>query len=62
PFSEDPHRFLAVIEPGSVELPFDLARKIGEIGGQEIVVNGASVGLTEASDAWHHAIERALGG
>jgi phosphoribosylformylglycinamidine synthase len=62
PFSEDPHRVIAVLEPGSVELPGDLARKIGEIGGDEIVINGAAVDLSLAADLWHKAIPRALAG
>jgi phosphoribosylformylglycinamidine synthase len=62
PFSEDPHRVIAVLEPGSVELPGDLARKIGEIGGDEIVINGAAVDLSLAADLWHNAIPRALAG
>jgi phosphoribosylformylglycinamidine synthase len=61
PFSEDPHRFLAVIGGGQVELPADLARKIGEIGGDEIVINGGAVDLSDAADAWRRAIPRALG-
>jgi phosphoribosylformylglycinamidine synthase len=32
-FSEDPHRFVAVIEGNGVELPADLATRIGTIGG-----------------------------
>ena len=35
PFSEDPHRFLAVFEPGRVELPEDSARRLGTIGRAE---------------------------
>ena len=62
PFSEDPHRFLAVVEPGSIDLPADLARKLGGIGGDDIVINGEHVAVAEAADRWHHAIERALAG
>ena len=62
PFSEDPHRFLAVFEPGAIEMADDLARKVGEIGGDEIVINGSAVDLNVAADRWHGAIERALGG
>jgi hypothetical protein len=60
PFSEDPHRFLAVFEPGTVELADDLARKIGVIGGDQIVINGSAVDVDVAADRWHRAIERAL--
>ena len=40
----------------------DNARKIGEIGGEAISINGASVPLAEAADLWGHALERALAG
>jgi phosphoribosylformylglycinamidine synthase len=62
PFSEDPHRVLVVAEPGTVDMPTDLARKIGEIGGDVISVNGGSVPLSEAADLWAHALDRALAG
>jgi phosphoribosylformylglycinamidine synthase II len=62
PFSEDPHRFLLVAEPGSVDLPRDLSRLIGEIGGDRIAVNGQALPLGESSDRWSHALERALVG
>jgi phosphoribosylformylglycinamidine synthase II len=60
PFSEDPHRFVAVADPGSLDLPADLARVIGEIGGGDIVINGAPAPLADCADTWHHALERAL--
>jgi phosphoribosylformylglycinamidine synthase len=62
PLSEDPHRVLVVAEPGTVQMPADIARKIGEIGGEAISINGASVPLAEAADLWGHALERALAG
>jgi phosphoribosylformylglycinamidine synthase len=61
PFSEDPHRFLMVAPPGSIDPPEDLARPIGIIGGDEIVVNGDGLALTWARDRWLHALPRALG-
>ncbi|MGH8947176.1 MAG: AIR synthase related protein, partial [Acidimicrobiia bacterium] len=61
PFSEDPHRFLMVGPPGSVDLAHDIARRIGTMGGDRIVINGDAVDLSEAADVWHHAIPRALG-
>lgn len=58
PFSEDPHRFLALAEPGSI---VDAgASRIGVMGGTSIEINGSSLSLDDASDAWNHAIERAL--
>jgi len=62
PFSEDPHRFLAAAEPGSLELPEDIARRIGTMGGDQVTINGQSVPLGQASEAWHEAIPRALAG
>jgi hypothetical protein len=53
---------LVVAEPGTVQMPADIARKIGEIGGEAISINGASVPLAEAADLWGHALERALAG
>jgi hypothetical protein len=62
PFSEDPHRFLAVMERGSAEVPQDLARRIGSIGGDQIVVNGVSLPLDTAVDLWTTALPEALAG
>ena len=61
PFSEDPHRFLVVARPGVLELPVDIARRIGVVGGDEIVINGAAAPLADCADVWHNALERALG-
>jgi phosphoribosylformylglycinamidine synthase len=60
PFSEDPHRFLVIARPGALELPVDIARRIGVVGGDKIVVNGAAAPMADCADAWHHALERAL--
>jgi phosphoribosylformylglycinamidine synthase subunit PurL len=60
PFSEDPHRLLAVAHPGSIDLPPDIARRIGTIGADDIVINGESLALDDCADAWHHALKRAL--
>ncbi len=59
PFSEDPHRFLLVVPPGKMP-ETDMARRIGTIGGDQIVINGEDLALSQASDIWNHAIERAL--
>jgi phosphoribosylformylglycinamidine synthase len=37
-FSEDPHRFVAVFEPGSLELPDGIGRKVGTMGGQTLTL------------------------
>jgi phosphoribosylformylglycinamidine synthase subunit PurL len=60
PFSEDPHRFLVVASPGSVELPEEIARRVGVIGGTDVSINGSVLSLDRGADAWHHALERAL--
>jgi phosphoribosylformylglycinamidine synthase subunit PurL len=60
PFSEDPHRFLLVAEPGSITPPHDIARRIGTITGQDLVINGHRVPLAGCADAWHNAIDRVL--
>ncbi len=60
PFSEDTHRFLAVFEPGRVELPEDSARRLGTIGGDHLVINGAAAELTDIDAAWSNAISDAL--
>ena len=60
-FSEDPHRFVAVLDPGSFEMPPELARKVGTIGGQEISFGTeATIQLGEATDSWTNAIPDAL--
>ncbi len=60
PFSEDPHRVLAVVPPGAVGLPSELARRIGAMEGSEIVVNGSRVALRDAADRWHRALAGVL--
>lgn len=62
PFSEDPLRFLAVCGPGVVDLPDEIARKIGLMGNSGLVINGHEVGLTSMSEAWGNAIAAALSG
>ena len=62
PFSEDPHRFLVATDPGTLQLPDDIARRIGTLGGDQIEINGQSVPLDQASAAWHEALPRALAG
>ena len=62
PFSEDPHRFLVVAEPGAIELPEDLSRLVGAMGGDMISINEQSLSLEECADRWNNALERALTG
>jgi phosphoribosylformylglycinamidine synthase len=46
-FCEDPHRLIAVFEPGAVDLPSDLARRIGSMGGTSLTMGGAAPILLE---------------
>jgi phosphoribosylformylglycinamidine synthase II len=62
PFSEDPHRMLVAAKPGSLDLPSDMSRRVGTIGGPQITINGHSISLDAADTAWHGAIETALNG
>jgi phosphoribosylformylglycinamidine synthase II len=62
PFSEDPHRFLAVAPPGALELPGDIARLIGTIGGNAIVINQATVSLERCARIWTTSLEEAVAG
>ncbi len=62
-FGEDPHRVLAVFEPGTVTLPTHLARRVGVIGGENLVLGPDTTALPvdQIASAWHNAIPRALG-
>ena len=57
-FSEGPHRVLAVAPPGT-PMP-DLSRRIGIMGGDDLVFGPARVKLADASAAWRSAIPRAM--
>jgi len=60
PFSEDPHRFLAVCEPAALGSLGGPARRIGTMGGGAIVVNNSPADLRAADDAWREALPSAL--
>ncbi|HEU4320757.1 MAG TPA: AIR synthase-related protein, partial [Acidimicrobiia bacterium] len=62
PFNEDPHRFLVVAGAGTLDLPEDLGRKIGSIGGDVITIGDSVVQLEPASDRWHNALPHAVAG
>ena len=62
PFSEDPHRFLVTAEVGSLDLPDDIARRIGTVGGDIVEINGVAVSLSECSERWGRALPDALAG
>ncbi len=58
-FSEDPHRFLVGVAPGSIG-PAKLARKVGVFGGGEIVINGSSLALDTAASTYRDALRRRM--
>ena len=59
-FSEDPHRFVVVMEPGAVALPNDLARRIGTVGAEAISIGGQEVPLDRLTDIYREAIARRM--
>ncbi len=62
-FSEEPHRFLAVFEPGAVGLPMGLGRKVGTIGGGALTLGGSDpIDVTRLIDAFEAAIPRRMAG
>jgi phosphoribosylformylglycinamidine synthase len=62
-FCEDPHRVIAVFEPGSVELPSGLARRVGTMGGNRLTMGSSPpVDLTTLIDTHREAIPRRMAG
>jgi phosphoribosylformylglycinamidine synthase len=62
-FSEDPHRFIAVFEPGSVDLPPDMSRKLGTIGGSTLTLGSSiPIELANMTDIHREAIPRRMRG
>jgi hypothetical protein len=62
-FCEDPHRVVAVFEPGLVQLPSGLARRIGTMGGEAVVLgDSAPIDLATLTDAHRNAIPRRMAG
>jgi phosphoribosylformylglycinamidine synthase len=57
-FGEDPHRVVAMVDPGWGPLPS--GRRVGTMGGPNIVLGGEVVSLVEASRRWHRARGDAL--
>jgi phosphoribosylformylglycinamidine synthase II len=62
PFSEDPHRLLAIAEPGSLEIPADLGRLVGKMGGDTIVINRSTLSLERCARIWTTSLEQAIAG
>ncbi len=62
-FSEDPHRVIVLLEPGSVELPADISRQVGVIGGQAVsFAGGDGIDLFALARAHAEAIPRRMAG
>jgi phosphoribosylformylglycinamidine synthase len=62
-FSEDPHRFIAVFDPGSVDLPEGLARRVGVIGGQTLTLGRSEpIALDLLAQTYRNAIPRRMAG
>lgn len=62
-FSEDPHRFIAMFEPGSVELPGDFSRMVGTIGGDGLTLGESSpTGVDRLTETYLDAIPRRMAG
>jgi phosphoribosylformylglycinamidine synthase len=62
-FSEDPHRFIAVFEPGTVELPTDIGRRVGIIGGDSLVLAGSEpIDIGALIETHRNAIPRLMAG
>jgi hypothetical protein len=59
-FSEDPHRFLVGIAPGSISPPAESARKVGVFGGDGIVINGSGLALDTAASTYRNALPRRM--
>jgi len=62
-FSEDPHRLIAVLEEGTVELPGDFSRKVGTMGGDTLVLGPSDpVDVHVLIDVFEGAIPRRMAG
>jgi phosphoribosylformylglycinamidine synthase len=59
-FSEDPHRFLVGIAPGSITPPAGSARKVGVFRGDGIVINGSALALDTAASTYRNALPRRM--
>jgi len=60
-FSEDPHRFILMMDPGAVRLPADLARMVGFVGGNSLSMSGAgAVDLGLLTATYQQAIPRRM--
>ncbi|MGF1616912.1 MAG: phosphoribosylformylglycinamidine synthase subunit PurL [Acidimicrobiia bacterium] len=58
-FSEDPHRLLVGVAPGSTQ-PAQAARRVGIFGGSRIVINGSALDLDTAASTYRDALPRRI--
>jgi phosphoribosylformylglycinamidine synthase len=62
-FCEDPHRVIAVFQAGSAGLPSDLARRVGVIGGEAVVLGSSDpIAVAAMVQAYRNAIPRRMAG
>ena len=62
-FSEDPHRLIAVLEAGTVEMPEGLSRRVGTIGGHTLVLGSADpIDVVKLIATFEGAIPRLMAG
>jgi len=60
-FSEDPHRLIAVLEASTIELPEDLSRKVGTIGGHSLVLGSSeAIDVQKLIETFEGAIPRLM--
>ena len=62
-FSEDPHRLVAVLDPGTFTMEPELGRRVGTMGGEEISFGpDVIVELGDVTESWNNAIPDSLFG
>ena len=62
-FSEDPHRLIAVLEANTVELPEDLSRRVGTIGGHSLTLGSSDpIHVEKLIATFEGAIPRLMAG
>jgi phosphoribosylformylglycinamidine synthase len=61
-FCEDPHRVIAVCEPGTIDLPAEMGRLLGRMGGTDLTMNLAPISLTTLIETHRNAIPRRMAG
>ncbi|MGH8953193.1 MAG: phosphoribosylformylglycinamidine synthase subunit PurL [Acidimicrobiia bacterium] len=60
-FCEDPHRFVAMFEPGTFPIAPELGRIVGRIGGDDLVLGGSTpIDVAELAEAHRQAIPRRM--